>query len=134
MSTTPRSPRNQKLHDTILITLQTVYEKAKGANEVFVNAGESKNSSIKGHYPDVIAQYTGKPPIVFEIETDETVNEAEVLQWKSFQEAFGLFYLNVPAMLESKAIQILTKNNLSKIIVTGYRWKENKLVFTNKLP
>lgn len=135
MSITPRSARNQKLHDSVIITLQAVYLKTKGADEAHINPGETKAAALKGHYPDVIVQTKGYPNLIFEVETDETVNDAEVVQWKTFYDSLGTFYLVVPAAEEDHAKHILTKNSLqTSIKIIGYKWKETKLVFTAKLP
>jgi hypothetical protein len=135
MSITPRSARNQKLHDSIIMALQATYLKNKGAENAYINPGDSKGTPLKGHYPDVIVQTKGSPTNIFEVETDETVVETEVLQWKTFHDSFGTYYLVVPEAEEEHAKAILLKNGLLPgIKVIGYKWKDTKLVFTVKLP
>ncbi len=134
MSMSPRTPQNQRLHDTLIETLKSVYLHKKDADEVFINPGDSKNTNVKGLFPDVIVKSRSKGVIIFEIETEDSINEAETLQWKQFFEAFGSFYLLIPDYTEQNTKNLLEKNHLNKIIMITYKWVENKIVFSQKLP
>jgi|DewCreStandDraft_4_1066084.scaffolds.fasta_scaffold24160_2 hypothetical protein len=134
MAMSSRTPQNQRLHDTLIETLKSVYLHKKEADEVFINPGDAKNTNVKGLYPDVIVKFKYKNVVIFEIETEDTITEAETLQWKQFYEAFGSFYLLVPDYAEAQAKNLLTKSGLTKIVLLSYKWADNKLVFNKKLP
>ncbi|MCX7698001.1 MAG: hypothetical protein N2114_00845 [Candidatus Goldbacteria bacterium] len=134
MAMSSRTPQNQRLHDTLIETLKSVYLNKKDADEVFINPGDAKNTNVKGLYPDVIVKSRSKGVIIFEIETEDTINEAETLQWKQFFEAFGSFYLLIPDYTEQNTKNLLIKSGLTKISMVTYKWVENKLVFSQKLP
>lgn len=71
----------------------------------------------KTYYPDI---YIYKDKIVeeiYEVETEETVDESSVDQWKLYSSGRAKFYLVVPKKSLEKAEEIVKKY---KISVEGY--------------
>ena len=125
-----RTIQSQKLHDAVVITLKEFYLKKRNADDVIINPGDDTKAAIKGLYPDVISQ-TGDLLTVLEVETDETVTEQEALEWKTFNDIIGQFYLVVPEQAEAEAKALIKQNGLTHCKICTYKLVEKRLVFNN---
>ncbi len=122
-----RSPKEAKMHETIIRSLAKVYEQ-KGASQVLTNL-EDSNAVVHGIPVDLIV----KNPFTlhFKVETETSVKEGEAIAWKSLVEKVGTFFLMVPEPLKQEALRIINKNNIKNIRLCYYKIIENKLKFIN---
>ena len=122
-----RSPKEMKMHDTIIRSLAGIYE-SKNAQQVHTNL-DKQNAVIKGVTVDLVI----KNPIVliFKVETESTVTEGEAIAWKGISEQLGTFFLMVPEPLKGEANRIVAKAGLKNVKMCYYRIADNKLKFTN---
>ncbi|MGD0565856.1 MAG: hypothetical protein ABSA34_00835 [Candidatus Goldiibacteriota bacterium] len=122
-----RSPKEMKMHDTIIKSVAGIYE-SKNAQQVHTNL-DKQNAVIKGVTVDLIV----KNPIVliFKVETESTVTEGEAIAWKGISEQLGTFFLMVPEPLKGEANRILAKSGLKNVKLCYYKIADNKLKFTN---
>lgn len=120
-----RSPKEAKIHETIVRSLAKVYEQ-KGANQVLTNLDQN-NAVVQGMTVDLIV----KNPftLYFKIETETSVKEGEAIAWKALSEKIGTFFLMVPEPLKQEALRIIAKNNIKNIRLCYYKIVENKLKF-----
>ena len=115
-----------KLHETIIKTLQSIYLNQKGASSAVHNI-DQKLAVVQGLSPDLMVKMGFM--LYFKVETESTVTTGSAIEWKSFSEKLGTFYLVVPEPLKTEAIRIIKQLSIPKIVVVPYRIKENKLVF-----
>ncbi len=122
-----RSPKEAKMHETIIRSLASVYE-GRGASQILTNLEENK-AVVNGITVDLIV----KNPFTmhFKIETDTSVKDGEAIAWKSISEKIGTFFLVIPEPLKQEAIRIINKNNIKNIRLCYYKIVENKLKFIN---
>ncbi|HPD19245.1 MAG TPA: hypothetical protein PLF61_06245, partial [Candidatus Goldiibacteriota bacterium] len=94
-----RSPKEEKMHETIIRSLASVYEQ-KGASHVLTNL-DGNNAVVKGITVDLVV----KNPftLYFKIETETSIKEGEAIAWKSISENLGTFFLMVPEPLKQEA-------------------------------
>ena len=122
-----RSPKEMKMHDTIISSLAGIYRK-KNAQMVSTNL-ETQKAVMKGVTVDLIV----KNPItyIFKVETESTVTEGEAIAWKGISEQLGTFFLMVPDPLKGDANRIVAKAGLKNVKMCYYKIADNKLKFTN---
>ncbi len=122
-----RSPKEMKMHDTIIRSLAGIYE-SKNAQQVMTNL-EKQDAVIKGVSVDVIV----KNPItyIFKVETDTSVTEGEAIAWKGISDQLGTFFLLIPEPLKAEANRILAKVGLKNVRLCYYKIADNKLKFIN---
>lgn len=121
-----RSPKEMKLHETIIRSVAGIYNAQKNSNQVLTNL-DKPSAVIKGISVDLIV----KNPItlIFKIETESSVTEGEAISWKSISEQLGTFFLLIPDPLKADAMRIIAKNELKNIRLCFYRINDNKLKF-----
>lgn len=123
-----RTPREMKMHDTIIRSLAGIYEQ-KGAQKILSNL-DNNDAVISGVTVDLIV----KTPLqlVFRVETESTVSEGSAIVWKQIYDKAGIFYLMVPEPLTDEAYRISKEAKVNLRLCT-YKIKDNKLVF-GRLP
>jgi hypothetical protein len=111
---------SQNEHDSVI---QSAYNNLDKLNHrVYTNPNQQKNTSINGHYPDLIITLANDNTVKFviEVETTDSVNNAEVHQWRTYSQLGGIFYLLVP--FTSKALaELLCRQNGIKARFGTYR-------------
>lgn len=123
-----RSPKEMKMQETIIKTLKTIYLNQKGADTVLTNIDKTE-AVVQGLYPDLIAK--GSQTFTFKVETESTVTDGSAIEWKSFSEKIGTFYLLVPEPLKTEALSIIKKLAIPHIVIATYKIADNKLKFNN---
>lgn len=113
-----RSILTQNEHDAVI---QTAYENLDKVNHnVYINPNQQKNTSVNGHYPDIIITAANDNNVKFtiEVETSDTVNQGEIQQWRTYSQLGGTFYLLVPYSTKSLAEVLCRQNNIKARIGT----------------
>jgi hypothetical protein len=122
-------PYTQNEHDNVI---QAAYNNLDKVNyRVYTNPNQQKNTSINGHYPDIIitAANENTAKFVIEVETSESVNNIEVQQWKTYSHLGGTFYLLVP--YSSKALaELLCLQNGIKARFGTYRIQNGSYIIS----
>ena len=121
-----RSPKEIKLHETIIRSVAGIYDGQKNAQQVLTNL-EKQEAVLKGITVDIIV----KNPItlIFKVETETSVTEGEAIAWKSISEQLGTFFLLIPHPLKADAMRIIAKLRLKNVRLCYYMINENKLKF-----
>jgi hypothetical protein len=72
-------------------------------------------------YPDIVCEnvLTFRPTAIGEVETEETVTEEELAQWRAFAELGPTVHLYVPADAADRALALLA--GAGRILVRAYR-------------
>ena len=86
----------QNEHDSVIQAAHNNLDKIN--HRVYTNPNQQKNTNINGHYPDLIITPINDNTVKFtiEVETADSVNNAEVHQWRTYSQLGGTFYLLVP--------------------------------------
>lgn len=124
----------QDEHDQVVLASAATYEnlKAKGYI-VSVNPDGVQNHDIGGdNYPDVVVWKSdssdfGHTIIIEEIETSESVNDKEALEWKKFSKVGAQFFLVVPKDLVAQAQELIKRHRISVDQVEAY-WMDGDQV------
>ncbi len=123
-----RSEEAQREHDLIVNnSLKSWID--RGDVKAFANPGDEHNFSVAGiYYPDIVVlDPNNNFYLIEEVETEDTVNEQELEEWKQFA-GFGVtLNLIVPENKREDA-QNLVKE-ISNIRVQTYTLKDGKLEF-----
>ena len=113
-----RTVEEQSYHDEIVLLIARAryrfYDKT-----TYTNLNGERNMSaglVRGEeqYPDIVAveDFTGKPIIIAEIETENMVNDIEVRQWEDYASLNLNFYLYVPTSRVDDAISLIDSEGL----------------------
>ncbi|MGH7889204.1 MAG: hypothetical protein ACRENF_01485 [Thermodesulfobacteriota bacterium] len=113
-----RSKDEQFLHDWVIRKLKEKYSRLY--KEVHTNPGEEKNFELKGHYPDVVFVNYGQIVLIAEVETEETINEEEVKEWKELSTLGVQLVLLVPKEMQNAARDICWKSGVAAKIKIGF--------------
>ena len=122
-----RTPPEMKMHYTLIKSLEGLYLNQKGASSVRTNL-DREDAVVLGLMPDLIIKSSFT--LYFKVETQSTVTEGSAIEWKSFSEKLGQFYLLVPAVLKPDAEDIIKRLAIPKVVLLTYKIKENKLSFS----
>jgi hypothetical protein len=118
-----RNINTQNVHDLVI---QTAYNSLDKINhKVYINPNQEKNTSIDNiHYPDIIITELNNSNVKFiiEVETEDSVIESEVEQWKTYSKLCNSFYLLVPSNVRILAEQICVQNDI-KVRFGTYRFE-----------
>lgn len=117
----------QNEHDSVI---QAAYNNLDKINHrVYTNLNQQKNTSINGHYPDIIITPAGDNTVKFviEVETSDSVNTNELQQWKTYSQLGGTFYLLVPFASKAKA-ELLCRQNGVKARFGTYRVQNGRYI------
>lgn len=117
MAHTKRTPIEQNLHDTMINLLEKTL-KVEGKS-IKTNKGSTKLNGVRNegdeeiYYPDVFVLGSGtKVTEIYEIETETTVNEDSIEQWKKSSEDTAEFFLVVPKKLLETAKKLAEKHKI----------------------
>lgn len=112
-----RSPDEQFLHDWVIRQLE--HQLSRQYTEVHINPGDEKNHEFAGQYPDVVLVNYGQVIMIAEVETAETINTAEVAQWKELSGHGVKLSLVVPREAQNEARDICWKEGLAARVNIG---------------
>ncbi|MFI5253492.1 MAG: hypothetical protein ACHQQQ_13790 [Bacteroidota bacterium] len=110
---TIRSPIEQSVHDLVIQTAFTNLDKVK--YDVYINRGNERNTSVSGEYPDIIVTGKNEKTVkwIIEVETSSLLNQSEIIvQWTTYSNLGGIFYILVPKEVRNIAEQICVQNNI----------------------
>ena len=113
-----RSRDEQFLHDWVISKIKEKYSRLY--KEVHTNPGEEKNFEFKGYYPDVVFVNYGQIMLIAEVETQETINEEEVQEWRELSNLGTQLMLLVPKELQNAARDICWKNGIAAKVKIGF--------------
>ncbi len=113
-----RSRDEQFLHDWVIQKIKEKYSRLY--KEVHTNPGEEKNFELKGYYPDVVFVNYGQIVLIAEVETQETINEKEVNEWRDMSNLGAQLVLLVPKEFQNVARDICWKNGVASKIKIGF--------------
>ena len=121
MAHTKRKPIEQNRHDTIIVKLAKKLEGKHKNYQIRMNQGLSKaHGVVRGndtYYPDIFVIKQKKVIEIYEVETDNTINEDSIPQWKQYSSGKANFYLVVPKNKLDETKKLVKKY---KISVEGY--------------
>jgi len=132
---------SQLEHDQVVrASAETYNQLVQQGYKVAINPGSEKNQQVgSGNYPDVIVWKPNPPPnqtsgtavIIEEIETEDSVTQAEAAQWKTFgQLGVGKFILLVPATKVRDALDLVQKNGVRVSEIWSYENRGGRFFFT----
>jgi hypothetical protein len=112
-----------------------------GEGYITIVNDEMKRSGIETEteiiYPSIIITLAdGRTQEIGEVETEDSVNVANVPKWRLFSDSAGngryvkKFFLYVPEGVEEKAVKLLENNNIEFSGVRTYAVKNGNLVVT----
>ncbi len=113
-----RSKDEQFLHDWVIQKIKQKYSRLY--KEVHTNPGEEKNFEFKGCYPDVVFVNYGQTVLIAEVETQETINEEEVEEWRELSNLGTQLVLLVPKELQNAARDMCWKNGIASKVKIGF--------------
>lgn len=122
-----RNYNNQNEHDSVI---QAAYNNLDKLNHrVYINPNQQKNTSINGHYPDLIITLANDNNVKFiiEVETSDSINNTEVQQWRTYSQLGGTFYLLVPYASKTIA-EVLCRQNGIKVRFGTYRFQNGRYI------
>lgn len=102
----------QSEHDAVI---QAAFNNLDKTNHrVYTNPNQQKNTHINGQYPDIIITPVNENTVKFviEVETADSVNTNEAVQWRTYSQLGGTFYLLVPLQSKTLAQLICRQNNI----------------------
>jgi hypothetical protein len=124
-----RTAEEQHYHDEIVVLVARARYKFYDKT-TYTNLNEEKNmsaGSVNGQeqYPDIVAveDFTAKPKIIAEIETDSLVSENEVQQWEDYASLNLNFYLYVPTSKVTETIDVIDSEGLRDRILGLRRYE-----------
>lgn len=120
-----RSATQESPHDDAVRGLESIYIE-KGFT-TWSNPGAEKNKEFNERYPDVIVQTTGGGYYLFEVETADSVTQAEAeSQWVDYDSVWtSAWYLAVPSGQKSEAASLLAENSIKHCTIVTWRKDEN---------
>lgn len=110
----------QKKHDDVIEFVKA--RLVREGHKVKVNKGTNKTNAVndtndKGEkikiYPDVYTYEEGHLKSIYEIETQSSVNESEVPQWKQYSKGGVDFFLVVPEDKLEVAKELVDKHQIN---------------------
>jgi len=128
-----RKPTSQSLHDRV------IEERAKAwrtddrvdKEKVYINPGQTKGAhyTVDGGevYPDLIVGLKDGAWVVEEVETADSVNDAELVQWTKFAQIGVSFNLLVPQESAGRARSLV--QNLAAVAVRTYSVAGTSITF-----
>lgn len=108
-----RQQITQSEHDSVI---RTACENLDRVNyRIYSNPNQEKNTSINGHYPDIIITTINDDSVKFliEVETADSINNSESKQWKIYSHLDGTFYLLVPHACLRQTVLLCRQNNIT---------------------
>jgi len=125
-----RAKEKQEIHDIVVSKVKSWLETNNKGCEVITNPSQEKNQHvIRGEdkvYPDVVYRPKSGELItrLYEVETEESVNEDEAKQWKLYNSGKSSFYLVIPKNKLVNAKKLVSDANFT---IDGYHIFDEKL-------
>jgi hypothetical protein len=113
-----RPKNDQFLHDWVIEKLREKYSRLY--KEIHINPGEERNFEFKGHYPDVVFVNYGQVVLIAEVETEGTINEEEVEEWKELSGLGVQLVLLVPKEMQNAARDICWRSGIAAKVKIGF--------------
>lgn len=138
-SSDSRTVEEQSYHDEIVVLIARARYRFYGKT-TYTNLNGERNMSaglVRGEeqYPDIVAveDFTGKPIIIAEIETESMVNDIEIRQWEDYASLNLNFYLYVPTSRVDDAISLIDSEGLRDEIrgLRRYTYVNGKIQINN---
>jgi hypothetical protein len=131
----------QPEHDQVVrASAETYNQLVQQGYKVAINPGSEKNQQVgSGNYPDVIVWRPNPPPnqasgiaiIIEEIETEDSVTQAEAAQWKQYgQLGVSKFILLVPVSKVRDALNLVQANGVRVSEIWSYEVRGGRYFFT----
>lgn len=121
---------SQSLHDRVIQAIKATQEK----HDTYTNPGQEQNISVRigqeDVHPDLVLCKPNTMTVehVIEVETEESVTEAESAQWGRYSRGPGKFWLMVPTNQLTTAQAICRRKGIASGF--GKWWAENgKILF-----
>lgn len=112
-----REPIEQNRHDTIISRLYK--QLSNEGKKVKTNEGNTKLNGVKNegdtevYYPDVFVIGIGTKVVeIYEVETEATINEGSIKQWKKSSADTAKFFLVVPKESLKTAKELAEKHKI----------------------
>ena len=103
------SQEEYQIHEKVLSESAKSYIKVTTEDKIQVNYGFSKKHQINSKYPDIIVTFPSGEVVIEKIETESTVSESQLADWRELASLGYKFNLIVP----------LTKIEEAKNLVVG---------------
>lgn len=123
-----RNPEEQTNHDKVVEDSAETYRESEESPKVYTNPNGEKNRDISGEYPDIIVIYNESLKVIEEIETENSVNETELEQWKTYSKLGTSFQLVVPLETISMVENLI--KDLHNIKIQGYYFENGQIRWT----
>lgn len=110
-----RNPESQRAHDE---AVRLIASERFGLDdwEVTVNPGDELNDCVGENgssvYPDIVARHAEEIVALGEIETVESISEAEALEWKKLGGLCSRMYLFVPEGTQDTVVELIERHNV----------------------
>ncbi len=132
-----RSSQEKSFHDKAVADIAKIKfpfpTKDKPNWKTYLNEpNQTKGINMNGStiYPDIVVVDTqNSAAMIGEIETQSSVNQNEVEQWKEYSRA-GAFFLYVPSGTESTAKNLISQNNVKISGLRRYHYDNNDIIIT----
>ena len=112
-----RTTDEQFLHDWVTRKLKEKYSRLY--KEVHINPGDERNYDVKGYFPDAVFINYGQVVMIIEVETQDTVNEKEISEWKELSNLGVQLVLLVPKEFQNAARDLCWNNGLAAKLKIG---------------
>ena len=115
----------QSRHDQVIEAVASAQKK----HDPYTNPGQEHNWSIRVDgeevYPDVLLCNPGTKTVahLIEVETEDSVNDAEAVQWATYSRGPGTFWLMVPHHKLAEAQRICRRYGIAALF--GRWWINN---------
>lgn len=125
-----RSPSDWELHDNVIRRLKTWLESKHPNCYVIINPGQERNQGVTRDsetvYPDVVFRPSRGENItrLYEVETVDSVDEEEVIQWKTYDAGPSSFYFVVPENTVDVAKELIRRAEFS---IDGFYYYDRNL-------
>lgn len=114
-----RNKEEQTIHDWLIKEVKESL--LKRYKKVYINPSDEKNKEVNGFFPDVVVESHGVVVEIYEIETENTVNDEEADEWMKLSKLPAKLTILVPASRLKKAREIAwDKKIASKVKISGY--------------
>ena len=132
---------SQSEHDAVVrASAETYTQLVQQGYRVAINPGSQQNQHVGGrNYPDVIVWKPNPPPnqssgtavIIEEIETDESVNSVEAMQWSTYGAlGVGKFLLIVPLSKVRDALSLVQAYRAGVSEIWSYEIRGGRYFFS----
>ncbi|MEQ8906892.1 hypothetical protein [Ekhidna sp.] len=111
-------------HDNAVRALKKIYE--KHGYHVWINPGSEKNKSWSGKWIDVIVADSEKATKakLFEIETSDSIDDDEAMQWKEYDKAYTtVWHLAIPEGSKADVEKLIKSHKIERCKIVTWTKK-----------